>query len=163
MILLKTNIGEKWTGSKNEVACCMLQVGRRGVALLLSQSTVKAYRCVRYPPTPLAGGQKSIAGTLFLNQDFLALALILTLYQTHPLPLPGGEPYEYDFFLASCVLCLAPCSRRGKPLQPLQLLQPPQPFLFFCPSVPLPLLPMINNSESPPDTSPPHGRPTIQA
>ena len=81
---------------------------------------IKAIQCVRYPPTPLAGGQKTSAGTLLFNQDFLAPAL--TLFQTHPRPLSafasatadkqGGEPLRPNPCPSPSAFCLLPCVLR---------------------------------------------------
>ena len=110
---------------------------------------IKALQIVRYPPTPLAGGQKTSAGTLLFNQDFLAPAL--TLFQTHPRPLSafasatadkqGGEPLRPNPCPSPSAFCLLPCVLRPascvflsptlpfspSPLHPLQLLQPFSP------------------------------------
>ena len=80
----------------------MLQVGRRRVALLLSQSTVKAYRCVRYPPNPPGrGAENQFWHTIFLLFSFsFPASCVLRLVSSF-------SPYPIPAFLASCVLRLA--------------------------------------------------------
>ena len=61
----------------------------------------------------------------------------LVPFRNPPLPLPGGDPYKYDFFPASCVLRLVSFFSLSPflpfPHSPLQPLHPLQP-LGFLPS-----------------------------